>query len=633
MSVSPNLQIAIDHAQRGRPVAPSCPPDAEGRCHCGGKWNDATKAMVPHGPKEVGKAPIGRLVKHGISDATTNTSTIDRWWRAMPDANINVELQASRWLVIDTDSPDVEAAAISRGLDGGVVRESRNRAYVFERPKDCPVVNLIKADGDPLDILTLGNFVVHGTHQMGCPVRLDPTAKPGPAPAWAVEMVKAKAAEKSAQEATTAARRADRAAQYGSGGEPPVRLHQRGLQRWTGDRFEASQSGKLDRDLSLFFLGLDLAECGATESTITRALEERDEALGWRKFTGRGDAERRYTEIAEKAVARAIERAKSSQPAATAPGFDATVAELRAALEERDAHIMRLQRALLDRDDRLEILEPIVNQIDAIIQRPDEELSSDDKVVDIGLIRWLPYHQAKREAKGEPPSIALGYLSKVIGMPKKRISKSLERQSSKDPDAGAPFRKHVTRRYLEDEQRWESSMEVQPWGATPLATLRAAATYLPPVRPKRGGSKEASDARWGRCDKHDNDVVRVKGFCPDCGKVVGERMMRVEEFDMLNVQLGHSEGTAPPCVEDVLIEVHLGHSDVVAADMRSLNVRVVDSEARPVSLLDYVARREPAPVKCLCGCMEYAKQPDGWRCLKCSTVYDPPLVASAGGAE
>lgn len=37
-----------------------------------------------------GKRPAGRLVPHGVHDATTDLATIGRWWRAEPDANLGI---------------------------------------------------------------------------------------------------------------------------------------------------------------------------------------------------------------------------------------------------------------------------------------------------------------------------------------------------------------------------------------------------------------------------------------------------------------------------------------------------------------------------------------------------------------
>ena len=53
--------------------------------------------------------------------------------------------------------------------------------------------------------------------------------------------------------------------------------------------------------LSLVRLGHALARANASEQTIIDALAERDETLGWCKFTDRDDADR-YAEIAAAAI-------------------------------------------------------------------------------------------------------------------------------------------------------------------------------------------------------------------------------------------------------------------------------------------------------------------------------------------
>jgi hypothetical protein len=604
-----SLSVTIDHAKHGRRVALCCPPDRDGNCRfprCG-KYDDKYQ-LVPHTRKEVGKAPIGRFFPKGINDATSNTPKLDAYLREIPDANVSVDLASTNWLVVDTDSAETEAVERAHGLDGAVIRESRHRAYVFERPVDCPTVNLIKKDGDPLDILTIGNFLVHGTHGTGVPIRMDPNARPAPAPARYVEMLKRKAAEDAARDAAAKARHEERAAQYGDGGEPPVRLHRRGRQRWAGELVATTKEGKLDRDLSLFFLALDLAECNAGEGAIVAALEERDEALGWRKFTGRGDAERRYTEIAEKAVARAIELENTPRiQFSKADRATDDVGALRAQLDAAEAEITRLRRALMDRDDRLAILEPIVNQIDEIIARPEGERepderdetgrivkkngpTSDDKLVAITIARWMPHYRNKQLADGKPETITLGYLETKIGMPGRRISTSLHRMGSEDPTAGAPWNAYVTRELKFDDdgrpiidrktgkQAWESILEVIPWGDAPTM-LRAAAAVALPELPKHGGSEKAAAVRWGRCQNHDNQEVRVKGFCPDCGRVVGERIVTVEEFEALNVQLGHSEPRRPTVSSSYLIERQNGHSGGPERRPERQDLQVVDSDA------------------------------------------------------
>jgi hypothetical protein len=85
-------------------------------------------------------------------------------------------------------------------------------------------------------------------------------------------------------------------------GAPPVRLEGTALERWRGERVSTREGGALDRSDSLFYLGIGLAEAGASGATITAALRERDLALGWRKYCDRLDAAERYSEIADKAI-------------------------------------------------------------------------------------------------------------------------------------------------------------------------------------------------------------------------------------------------------------------------------------------------------------------------------------------
>jgi putative DNA primase/helicase len=81
--------------------------------------------------------------------------------------------------------------------------------------------------------------------------------------------------------------------------EPPIELTPEALKAWRGERPKAKATGGIDRSSSLVKVGRVLYDAGATRPTIVAALAERDEALGWRKFTGRHDAEQRYQEIVD----------------------------------------------------------------------------------------------------------------------------------------------------------------------------------------------------------------------------------------------------------------------------------------------------------------------------------------------
>jgi P4 family phage/plasmid primase-like protien len=84
-----------------------------------------------------------------------------------------------------------------------------------------------------------------------------------------------------------------------AGVEPPVELGPAALRVWSGEKPKPKDGGGINRSSSLVKIGRELYDAGATRSAIVAALAERDEALGWRKYTGRDDAEQRYHEIVD----------------------------------------------------------------------------------------------------------------------------------------------------------------------------------------------------------------------------------------------------------------------------------------------------------------------------------------------
>ncbi len=85
----------------------------------------------------------------------------------------------------------------------------------------------------------------------------------------------------------------------GTAGEPPVELGPAAQAVYRGERPKVKDGGGIDRSGSLVHVGRVLYDAGATRPAIVAALAERDEALGWRKYTGRRDAESRYHEIVD----------------------------------------------------------------------------------------------------------------------------------------------------------------------------------------------------------------------------------------------------------------------------------------------------------------------------------------------
>jgi putative DNA primase/helicase len=85
---------------------------------------------------------------------------------------------------------------------------------------------------------------------------------------------------------------------HGASGEPPVTLSDGGLEVWRGNDPKI-RDGKIDRSGSLVKIGRVLYDAGANRPVVEEALRERDEALGWRKYSGRADAGERYAEIVD----------------------------------------------------------------------------------------------------------------------------------------------------------------------------------------------------------------------------------------------------------------------------------------------------------------------------------------------
>ena len=113
-----------------------------------------------------------------------------------------------------------------------------------------------------------------------------------------------------------------------AGGVPPVELGPAAMQVWRGEKPKPKEGGGIDRSGSLVKVGRELFDKGATRPAIVAALAERDEALGWRKYTGRRDAEDRYHEIVdelERTGRNARTRLATSKDSRTpAPSFNLT---------------------------------------------------------------------------------------------------------------------------------------------------------------------------------------------------------------------------------------------------------------------------------------------------------------------
>lgn len=103
-----------------------------------------------------------------------------------------------------------------------------------------------------------------------------------------------------------------------TGPEPPVRLSGDALRRYRGELVSTKEGGDVDRSLSLWYIGRDLRRGNASYSTIVATLAERDEALGFHRYT---DRPAEYARIADKLEDDDSDQAEAAPlPAAPGPG-------------------------------------------------------------------------------------------------------------------------------------------------------------------------------------------------------------------------------------------------------------------------------------------------------------------------
>jgi hypothetical protein len=159
---------------------PVCWPTPDGRCGCG----------RGHGDKEVGKAALVSYI-----DTPPTPERIAAWWRDWPRANVGLLLDQR--LVIDCDSDDALGEATALGLPPAPVSTSgRGRHYHYRRPADAPATNTThRGRSKKIDVLARGYVIVSpSVHRTGARYGwlVDETVNPlGPAPAWAVAMLRA----------------------------------------------------------------------------------------------------------------------------------------------------------------------------------------------------------------------------------------------------------------------------------------------------------------------------------------------------------------------------------------------------------------------------------------------------------
>ena len=199
------------------------------------------------------------------------------------------------------------------------------------------------------------------------------------------------------------------------------------------------------------------------------------------------------------------------------------------------------------------------------ISLPDDQMNARTKLVSLVLAR----EAASRNSRGIF-TMANTTLGRLTGLDEKVVSQIMQDLPARD---GTPFERIVTRGYVEvapgiTEPRSIAQVRITTPDQTTVSVIRALHSIggpsdkemqrLAKARAKTAANAEAKITTevgkrigWGWCSSHDNTDVLVRGFCPDCGEVVGERSMLVEEFSILNPEFRDS-AVQPPLPVDVV---------------------------------------------------------------------------------
>ncbi len=308
------LEAALAYARRGWRVLPLWTVQArrgpaKARCACGN-----SECNSP------GKHPIGLLVPQGLKQATTDEEVIRRWWKAYPDANVGIVTgRCSGIWVIDVDTVHEGDLSLEALLQehGELPRTPHSLTggggdhYLFLYPPDQEIGNCKLTQG--IDVKGENGYIVAppSRHASGFEYAWEVTehfedVMPAEAPTWLRNLVRNRTAAKvEVAIPETITEWANEA--------PPVPLPSWGMALWTGERVIDASDGqekprneavRIDRSETLWSIGRALYVGGADGPQIAAALANRDEALGYHKYSHRrnGFSAREYNRIAVKVL-------------------------------------------------------------------------------------------------------------------------------------------------------------------------------------------------------------------------------------------------------------------------------------------------------------------------------------------
>lgn len=282
-------QAALHYAAQGLYVFPVFEITEDGTCACGGRKKDCTPGKHPR-------------TRHGDDDGSVHPEAIRGWWRMWPTAAIGVNLEMSGLVDVAPDHPDHLAEFERRGIETPARFQSPGGEghihHLFRRQSDCPVYRICRTG--EYDILSNGYAILppstgkDGRRYRWLSTMPDLNGGLPPAPTWVADALR----EAKARRSQTTPRRVS--IETGEiEDEPPVPLNDHQAAIWRGEIPILKPDGDIDRSATLLRIGRMLWNAGMTRAGVIAAVRERDQALGWDKYSGRGDAATRYTEIGD----------------------------------------------------------------------------------------------------------------------------------------------------------------------------------------------------------------------------------------------------------------------------------------------------------------------------------------------
>lgn len=147
------LRLALDYAERGWPVFPCHSPSRSG-CSCG-----RADCSSP------GKHP---RTANGLTDASTDRTTVAEWWRRSPGANVGVVTGRPSGLVVIDIDPRHGGIESMRELvsthgplpDGPRVRTGSGGWHLFFADPGRPIRNSVNQVGPGIDVRADGGYVI-----------------------------------------------------------------------------------------------------------------------------------------------------------------------------------------------------------------------------------------------------------------------------------------------------------------------------------------------------------------------------------------------------------------------------------------------------------------------------------------